>query len=378
MAESEAQLSPEVHAGIATAALTAAAAMQHANQYGGVPYAPSYNLSGPSELAAPPQQRYARSPASAAAEQAMYLLQPPHVLQQLAEARRFQAASGLAQRPPAVLAPLNHPMASAPAPHPEQQPQVAPTLQQQPLLSQPLPPQQLLVQQQQLLLQQQLEQQQQQQQQQQLLLQPQPPLWQGPEPELGQQLETAGALAYPHGGPETEQMQAGAPYSPVEEMAAPAHSLSDVPATTAAASFTGEAGTMPPSTETVDLDAGSPSAVPFAPTAAFPPANAHTGQSSLDVASVPIGGLTDAKALALRLAEAEAEISALRVEVAIANEKAESFKALAAAKDEIIAAARKQTTEWRKYASEVLVKVGPPPGAAGKDDKKDKDKKSKK
>ena len=63
-----------------------------------------------------------------------------------------------------------------------------------------------------------------------------------------------------------------------------------------------------------------------------------------------------------------------RVELAVASEKAESFKALAAAKDEIIASARKQTLEWRKYASEVLLKVGGAPAAEGKKDKEKKKK----
>ena len=44
----------------------------------------------------------------------------------------------------------------------------------------------------------------------------------------------------------------------------------------------------------------------------------------------------------------------LQVELAIANERAESFRALAAAKDEIINAAQAQTKEWRKHAGEVL------------------------
>ena len=48
----------------------------------------------------------------------------------------------------------------------------------------------------------------------------------------------------------------------------------------------------------------------------------------------------------------------LQVELATANERAESFRALAAAKDEIIAAARNQTKEWRKHASEVLAQSG--------------------
>ena len=106
-------------------------------------------------------------------------------------------------------------------------------------------------------------------------------------------------------------------------------------------------------------------------------ASASSGGSFAAGDGASIGGLTDAKALALRLADAEAEISALRVELAIANEKAESFKALALAKDEIIASARKQTTEWRKYASEALAKVGASgtPAPSGKEDKKEKKKK---
>ena len=62
----------------------------------------------------------------------------------------------------------------------------------------------------------------------------------------------------------------------------------------------------------------------------------------------------DAAVLASRLAEAEREISKLRVELAIANERADSFRQLAAAKDDIIVAARNQTKEWRKHAGEVL------------------------
>ena len=47
-------------------------------------------------------------------------------------------------------------------------------------------------------------------------------------------------------------------------------------------------------------------------------------------------------------------LSIAQVELAIANERAESFRALAAAKDEIINAAQAQTKEWRKHAGEVL------------------------
>ena len=65
------------------------------------------------------------------------------------------------------------------------------------------------------------------------------------------------------------------------------------------------------------------------------------------------------------------EVSA-QVEVAIANERAESFRQLAAAKDEIIKAARDQTKEWRKNAAEVLAfaakaSAGAAGAAAGKD-----------
>ena len=71
------------------------------------------------------------------------------------------------------------------------------------------------------------------------------------------------------------------------------------------------------------------------------------------VASLPQDA-SDAIVLAARLADAERQISALQVELATANERAESFRTLAAAKDEIIAACRNQTKEWRKHAGEVL------------------------
>lgn len=64
---------------------------------------------------------------------------------------------------------------------------------------------------------------------------------------------------------------------------------------------------------------------------------------------------SDAIVLAARLADAERHIAALQIELATANERAESFRALAAAKDEIIMSARNQTKEWRKHASEVLI-----------------------
>ena len=83
-------------------------------------------------------------------------------------------------------------------------------------------------------------------------------------------------------------------------------------------------------------------------------------------------GLDDTALLVAKLAEAERRISALQVEVAIANERAESFRQLAAAKDEIIKAARDQTKEWRKNAAEVLAfaakaSAGAGGSAAGKD-----------
>lgn len=88
-----------------------------------------------------------------------------------------------------------------------------------------------------------------------------------------------------------------------------------------------------------------------------------------------MGGLTDAKALAMRLAEAEAEIAELRVELAIAKEKAESFKALALAKDEIIKTSKKQTSEWQKYATQALASMGAGGSrSAGKEGKKEKKK----
>ena len=85
----ESDLPAEVHAGITTAALTAAAAMQHANHFAGMPYAPSYILAGERQDAAS-SSAAAHSAQMAQATQAMYLLQPPHVLQQLAAARRMQ------------------------------------------------------------------------------------------------------------------------------------------------------------------------------------------------------------------------------------------------------------------------------------------------
>ena len=85
----------------------------------------------------------------------------------------------------------------------------------------------------------------------------------------------------------------------------------------------------------------------------------------------------DTAALAARLAAAEAQLSALRVELAVAEEKAESYKALALAKDEIIASARKQTSEWRKHVSEVL-KASTPAGAAPAKEEKKKSSSSKK
>ena len=78
------------------------------------------------------------------------------------------------------------------------------------------------------------------------------------------------------------------------------------------------------------------------------PANSHAFVNSLPVDA------PDAVVLAARLADAERHIAALQVELATANERAESFRQLAAAKDEIITAARNQTKEWRKHASDVL------------------------
>ena len=57
----------------------------------------------------------------------------------------------------------------------------------------------------------------------------------------------------------------------------------------------------------------------------------------------------DAVLLAARLADAERQIAALQVELAIANERAESFRALAAAKDEIITAALHSTPLARNF-----------------------------
>ena len=64
--------------------------------------------------------------------------------------------------------------------------------------------------------------------------------------------------------------------------------------------------------------------------------------------------MSDTDILAAKLAEAERRIAALQVEVAVANERAESYRLLVNAKDEIIKAARDQTKEWRKNAAEVL------------------------
>ena len=76
----------------------------------------------------------------------------------------------------------------------------------------------------------------------------------------------------------------------------------------------------------------------------------------------------------MRLAEAEAEIAEMRVELAIAKEKAESFKALALAKDEIIKTSKKQTSEWQKYATQALASMGAGGSSAGKEGKKEKKK----
>ena len=84
----------------------------------------------------------------------------------------------------------------------------------------------------------------------------------------------------------------------------------------------------------------------------------------------------DAVVLATRLVDAERQIALLQVELATANERAESFRALAAAKDEIIAAARSQTKEWRKHASEVLA-TSAKAAAGGSSSSSSKDKKKK-
>ena len=95
------------------------------------------------------------------------------------------------------------------------------------------------------------------------------------------------------------------------------------------------------------------------------------------LASLPADA-PDAVVLATRLADAERQIALLQVELATANERAESFRALAAAKDEIITAARSQAKEWRKHASEVLVQSAKAAAAAaGGSSSKDKDKKKK-
>jgi hypothetical protein len=123
----------------------------------------------------------------------------------------------------------------------------------------------------------------------------------------------------------------------------------------------------------------------------LPPA-ADGSSSSSAVAEVPrtyvdvatlVGDDSDAAILAARLAEAEREITSLRVELAVATERAESSRQLAAAKDEIITAARNQTKEWRKLASEVLATsaktaaAAAAGGSAGAAPTKEKEKKKK-
>lgn len=103
------------------------------------------------------------------------------------------------------------------------------------------------------------------------------------------------------------------------------------------------------------------------------PASAEQSQAAAPASTQTPG---DAEALRARLVDAEREIATLRVDLAVANERAESLKALVAAKDEIIAAARNQTKEWRKHASEVLQATSS--AAAGSGGGKDKEKEKKK
>jgi len=341
------QLSPDVHAGIATAALTAAAAMQHANQYGGMPYAPSYMgrmADAQSSQQPPPRPQYGHSPASAAATQAMYLLQPPHIMQQLAEARRLQVSTEHSRRPPAMLAPLQ----PAPAVLPEQQLEQQPEQQPAPYEAGPS----------------------------QLAVLPQEPMTVCPP--AAEELPQQPVLEHEAlGVPLQHNMSATwaeEPPPPADHVEMPASVSWEEPAADIAPIPMAESAPPPLAAPASPPQTRPAAAAARSATAAT--ASASASRSVPEADAVALGGFTDAKALALRLAEAEAEISALRVEVAVANEKAESYKALAAAKDEIIATAKKQTTEWRKYASEALAKVGAS-AAPAKEEKKSKDSKKK-
>ena len=348
----ESDLSAEVHAGIATAALTAAAAMQHANHFAGMPYAPSYILAGERQDAAA-SSAAAHSVQMAQATQAMYLLQPPHVLQQLAAARRMQAEQS--RRPPAMLAPLH----------------------------------------------------------------PRPPLKQtkpsspdgdgdfgGGDGGSGDGGNGEGDFkgdgdrdghedAVPYHGDELSR-SAPAPRSVDDEVLphdklhqqtkqllaelrgsqpseAPSIAPPLTPLSTAPNRASADAATAPRYSGSPHLDESIAAATAPSSTGPVRFASASSGVSG---EGASVGGLTDAKALAMRLAEAEAEIAELRVELAIAKEKAESFKALALAKDEIIKTSKKQTSEWQKYATQALANMGAggSSAAGGKEAKKEKKK----
>ena len=167
--------------------------------------------------------------------------------------------------------------------------------------------------------------------------QEQPPLWaqqpqplwaQQPQPQWAQQLVPQ------------EQAAAGRPYSPPPARA-------DVLTIRHEGLPEWVRGEPPPRG---DMGADSSLVWPSVPQQpAAPPSSLASG--ALEDSSA---ASAEASALAARLVAAEAQIAALRVELAVANEKAESYKALALAKDDIIASARKQTSEWRKHAGDVL------------------------
>ena len=351
----ESDLPAEVHAGITTAALTAAAAMQHANHFAGMPYAPSYILAGERQDAAS-SSAAAHSAQMAQATQAMYLLQPPHVLQQLAAARRMQTEQS--RRPPAMLAPL----------HPR------PPLQQ---------------------------------------MKPSNPDGDGdfgggdggsgdggsggggsgegdcrgdgdrdgledavpyPGDELSRSAPAPRSVddeVLPHDKlhQQTKQLLAelrGAQPSEAPSIAPPLTPLSTAPNRASADAATAPQYSASPHPNESIAAATAPSSTG--------PVRFASASSDVSGESASVAGLTDAKALAMRLAEAEAEIAEMRVELAIAKEKAESFKALALAKDEIIKTSKKQTSEWQKYATQALASMGAGGSSAGKEGKKEKKK----
>ena len=149
---------------------------------------------------------------------------------------------------------------------------------------------------------------------------------------------------------------------------------------------------LPPAASTATAASSQVAASHASISAQPPPAPNEAQQQHQQQRQVPnnMSSLVDSPnvegVLAMRLAEAERqieadrqEIAALRVELAIATERADSYKALAAAKDDIIAVARGQTKEWRKHASEVLVSGAKTTTAAVSGaSSKDKDKKKKK